>query len=119
MENVNLNKRAIDESAEFYSTCGQVTEATEIVWALKALQLTDLTTLSGDDTSANVRRLCIRAVHPFTDNELKFLDADVRQKLHTAAVCVYPNRVRDAFEALNSLEAGEIEIAAGIVFFMH
>lgn len=114
MENVNLNKRAIDDAADYYSTCGQVNGVAEIVWALRALQLTDLTTLSGDDTSANVRRLCIRAVSPFTDTELQFLDADVRQKIHTAAVCVYPNRVRDAYEALNSLESGrQIEIAAG------
>lgn len=114
MQNVNLNKRAIDEAADYYSTCCHVNGVAEVVWALKALQLTDLTTLAGDDTPANVRRLCIRAANPFTDTELQFLDADVRRKIRTAAVCVYPNRVRDAYEALNSLESGrQIEIAAG------
>lgn len=114
LQNVNINKRAIDDAAGYYSTCGQVNGVAEIVWALKALKLTDLTTLAGDDTAANVRRLCIRAAYPFTDNELKFLDPDVARKIHTAAVCVYPNRVHDAYEALNSLELGQqIEIAAG------
>lgn len=114
LQNVNINKRAIDDAASYYSTCGQVNGVNEVVWALKALQLTDLTTLAGDDTAANVRRLCIRAAYPFTDNELKYLDADIVPKIHTAAVCVYPNRVHDAYEALNSLELGkEIEIAAG------
>lgn len=114
MQNVNINKRAIDDAAAYYSTCGRVNGIAEIVWALKALKLTDLTTLAGDDTAANVRRLCIRAAYPFTDTELKFLNAEVARKIHTAAVCVYPNRVHDAYEALNSLELGQqIEIAAG------
>lgn len=94
----------------------------EIVWALKALQLTDLTTLAGDDTPSNVRRLCIRAAHPFTDYELRFLDKDVKHKIHTAAVCVYPSRVHDAHETLKSLENGDkVEIAAGTfrnIFFI-
>lgn len=90
----------------------------EVIWALKALQLTDLTTLAGDDTSSNVRRLCIRAAFPFTDHELRFLDKDVRSKIHTAAVCVYPSRVHDAYETLHAVKGGEkIEIAAGIWTF--
>lgn len=114
LQNINLNKRAIDEAAGYYSTCRQVNGIAEIVWALKALKLTDLTTLAGDDTAANVRRLCIRAAHPFTDTELKFLDPEVTRTIHTAAVCVYPNRVADAYETLNSLKMRQqIEIAAG------
>lgn len=84
------------------------------MWAIKALQLTDLTTLGGDDTPSNVKRLCVRAAYPFTDNELKFIDEDIRKTIHTAAVCVYPSRVHDAAEALKSLENGtNIEIASG------
>lgn len=110
---MHINLRAIDDAAAYYSTCGQVSEIDETVWALKALQLTDLTTLAGDDTASNVRRLCIRAAHPFTDKELRFLDKDIKSKIHTAAVCVYPSRVHDAYEALNSLGGQHIEIAAG------
>ena len=115
LKNVNVSLKAVQESAEFYSTCGQVSGINEVIWALKALQLTDLTTLAGDDTSSNVRRLCIRAAFPFTDHELRFLDEDVRRTIHTAAVCVYPSRVHDAYETLHAVKGGEkIEIAAGI-----
>lgn len=104
----------MEESAAYYSTYNQVASCNIAIWALKALQLTDLTTLGGDDTSSNVQRLCVRAVHPFTANELKHFDEDVRNKIHTAAVCVYPSRVRDAAESLKAMEMGQkIEIAAG------
>lgn len=115
MQNVNIHLNAVEKSAAYYSTCGKVSEVNEVVWALKALQLTDLTTLAGDDTASNVRRLCIRATFPFTYHELRFLDKDIKSKIHTAAVCVYPSRVRDAYETLQCLEGGQhIEIAAGI-----
>ncbi|XP_055319975.1 deoxyribose-phosphate aldolase [Sitodiplosis mosellana] len=113
LQNVNISLKAVQESAEFYSTCGQVSGVNEVVWAIKALQLTDLTTLAGDDTPSNVRRLCIRAAFPFTDHELRFLNKDVKSKIHTAAVCVYPSRVHDAYETLQAVDGGQqIEIAA-------
>lgn len=74
-------------------------------WALKALTLTDLTTLSGDDTEANVRNLCIRAAYPFPASVLEALgfSAEDRQEVHTAAVCVYPSRVKNAAEQLTRM----------------
>lgn len=115
---------AIEKAASYYSTYGQLNYVETIVWAFKALQLIDLTTLSGDDTSSNVRRLCIRAAYPFTDEELKNIEEDVRQKIHTAAVCVYPSRVSDAFKARSSINFdSKIQIAAGIlelrIFFVN
>lgn len=110
---LNINLRALEESAKRYSSIGKLTALEETVWALRALTLTDLTTLAGDDTQSNVRRLCMRAAYPFTDSELCQLHQDDRAKLHTAAVCVYPSRVRDAAEALGSMENGQnIQIAA-------
>lgn len=114
-KNINVNLRAVEEIAAYYSTCAEVNGINEIVWALKALQLTDLTTLAGDDTPSNVRRLCIRANFPFVDQHLQYLTQDNQKKIHTAAVCVYPSRVKDAFDALQSLDGGKrIQIAAGI-----
>lgn len=105
----------MERAAAYYSTCGQSNELLDIAWAYKALQLTDLTTLAGDDTPSNVRRLCIRAAYPITNDELKNIDSDLREKIHTAAVCVYPSRVRDAHEALTSMAVeNKIQIAAGI-----
>lgn len=115
LQNVHISLRSVGESAAYHSALGQVSGVNEIVWAFRALQLTDLTTLAGDDTAANVRRLCIRATYPFTDHELSNLNKDVRSKIHTAAVCVYPSRVHDAYETLKSLEGGEkVQIAAGM-----
>lgn len=113
LRDVNINLRALEASAKHYSAVGNVTGLRETVWALKALTLTDLTTLAGDDTASNVRRLCMRAAYPFTDSELRFLDPDIRSKMHTAAVCVYPSRVNDAATALYSMAKGQnVEIAA-------
>lgn len=111
-QSVNVNLRAIEEAATYYSTSYKVKGLNELVWALKALTLTDLTTLAGDDTQSNVQRLCLRAAYPFTDAELSVLDADVRETIHTAAVCVYPSRVADAAKYLSEINRN-IEIAAG------
>lgn len=112
-----MNLRAIERISTYYSICGQVKGINELAWALKALQLTDLTTLAGDDTPSNVRRLCTRANFPFTDQELQCLSKDVKSEIHTAAVCVYPSRVKDAHETLRSIEGGQrIQIAAGTIY---
>lgn len=113
---MHISLWSVGESVAYHSALSQVNGVNEIVWAFRALQLMDLTTLNADDTTANVRRLCIRATHPFTDHDLSNLSKDVRNKIHTAAVCVYPSRVRDAYETLKSLEfGGKIRIAAGMV----
>lgn len=75
-------------------------------WALKALTLTDLTTLAGDDTEANVRNLVIRAAYPFPAavlDALGFKTAEEKLLIHTAAVCVYPSRVKNALEQLTRM----------------
>lgn len=93
-----------------------MSQINETIWAIKALQLTDLTTLAGDDTASNVKRLCIRGANPFTEYELQHLDENVKNTIHTAAVCVYPSRVHDAYEALKSMRLGDqVEIAAGMI----
>ncbi|XP_046960849.1 deoxyribose-phosphate aldolase [Vanessa cardui] len=73
-------------------------------WLLKAVSLIDLTTLSGDDTRSNVTKLCVKAAYPLSlkDNATQ-----------TAAVCVYPNRVADASDAIKKLGCtGRIQIAS-------
>ncbi|XP_041976094.1 deoxyribose-phosphate aldolase [Aricia agestis] len=71
-------------------------------WLLKAVSVIDLTTLSGDDTKSNVTRLCIKAANPINNKSIK-----------TAAVCVYPNRVEDAFQAIKRMDLlDEIQIAS-------
>ncbi|XP_061393576.1 deoxyribose-phosphate aldolase-like, partial [Musca vetustissima] len=74
--------------------------------------LTDLTTLAGDDTEANVRRLCHRAAYPFPLHLLEeCVEPGLLKQIHTGAVCVYPARVADAHRCFEQLKA-DVPIAA-------
>ena len=83
----------------------------QAAWLLRAVTCIDLTTLSGDDTSVNVDRLCFKASSPVRADLLKALEMfDVG--ITTGAVCVYPARVPDAVAALKRCGATDIPIAA-------
>src|ERR1700710_1274214 len=58
-----------------------------------AIRMVDLTTLEGSDTAGKVRALCGKAIHP---------DPADQSCPSTAAVCVYPDMVSVAREALGS-----------------
>lgn len=112
IEKVYVNLRSVERSVELLtsSLIKQQTPAQLLQWTLKALSLTDLTTLSGDDTRANVERLCFRAAYPFPE---RLVNSSLYGKIHTAAVCVYPSRVSDAYETLKTLDKLDaIQIAA-------
>lgn len=95
--------------------------SSKLEWSIKALSLTDLTTLAGDDTNSNVDRLCVNAAYPFSNelmNRFKTaIDLTNSSTIHTAAVCVYPSRVKNAYDALARLnKLDDIQIAAGKYF---
>lgn len=83
------------------------------------MTLTDLTTLSGDDAHSNVERLCLRACYPFFKDsfaETHSKKSDFVKSLHVAAVCVYPSKVKDAYETLKKLNMlDRIQIASGML----
>lgn len=81
----------------------------ELELLLIAISCIDLTTLSGDDTSTNVSRLCHRAVHAI-DKEITPEYGDVT----CAAVCVYPARIIDCRTTFKKLKQPDrkIQIAA-------
>lgn len=81
-------------------------------WYLRAVSCIDLTTLSGDDTQANVKRLCFKAKSPIQQDILKDLELD-GLNLTTGCVCVYPNRVREAVEFLQGTNIPVASVAAG------
>ncbi|MBV9025551.1 MAG: deoxyribose-phosphate aldolase [Streptomycetaceae bacterium] len=56
-----------------------------------AISMIDLTTLEGADTPGKVRALCAKGIRP---------DPSDRTAPHTAAICVYPDMVKTAKEAL-------------------
>ena len=116
LEKTFVNLCGVEKTVEnILYRCAVEEKLNEKAWALKALTLTDLTTLSGDDSNANVERLCLRAARPFTREMLKDLDDMTFERIHTAAVCVYPSRVADCYNAISRMNRNDLEIAAGIL----
>lgn len=74
-----------------------------------ALSMVDLTTLEGKDSEEKVRSLCRKAIRPLeTDEEL------LGERLPSvAAVCVYPNLVAAAAEALAGTGVKVASVATG------
>lgn len=106
LDGIAVELTALNQSVKQITSKHTVTKKCNLkTWALKALTLTDLTTLSGDDTEANVRNLCIRAAYPFPSAVLESLGFTGEDKatIHTAAVCVYPSRVKNASEQLTRM----------------
>jgi deoxyribose-phosphate aldolase len=75
---------------------------------MKVISLIDLTTLSGDDTDARVRRLCRKAISPLNKKLVEDLSIESLE-LSTAAVCVYHDMLPAAKKVL---EGHDIKLAA-------
>jgi deoxyribose-phosphate aldolase len=61
---VRVNRSAVERRAATLGTRRTVKKEWQAAWLLRAITLMDLTTLSGDDTPGNVRRLCAKARNP-------------------------------------------------------
>ena len=108
VENVRVNTSAVERRAATLVTRRTVKKDWQIAWLLKAITCMDLTTLSGDDTDARVRRLCAKARQPL-QNELVEKFAIAELKIQVGAVCVYHLFVETAVRAL---EGSGISVAA-------
>ncbi|VDD81564.1 unnamed protein product [Mesocestoides corti] len=87
----------------------------EVQWLLRTVGFIDLTTLAGDDTSANVHRLCAKAKRPLSTPILEQLSKRygvMPEEVRTAAVCVYPYQVKTASDYLKRIGMPEMPIAA-------
>jgi deoxyribose-phosphate aldolase len=97
---VRVNRSAAERRAATIPTRRTVKKEWQAAWLLKAVTLMDLTTLSGDDTPGNVRRLCAKARQPLRPDIVDALGvASLDPKV--AAVCVYHRYVPTAVEALD------------------
>ena len=103
-----VNRSAAERRAATIPTRRTVKKQWQAAWLLKAITLMDLTTLSGDDTPGNVRRLCAKARNPVRRDVLEALGAS-ELPIHVAAVCVYHALVPPALAAL---EGSGIPVAA-------
>jgi len=84
----------------------------QAAWMLRAVSCIDLTTLAGDDTQSNVKRLCFKAKTPIQQDIVADLEVE-DLKITTGAVCVYPSRVAEAVEFLKGSGIPVASVAAG------
>jgi deoxyribose-phosphate aldolase len=96
---IRVNRSAVERRAATIPTRRTVKKQWQAAWLLRAITLMDLTTLSGDDTPGNVRRLSAKARRPLRDDLLDPLGAG-DLGITVAAVCVYHALVPTAVEAL-------------------
>ena len=82
---------AINRRAATLGTRRTVKKQWQAAWLCRALTCIDLTTLSGDDTDANVQRLCLKASKPIRLDVIRSIGME-EQNLTVGAVCVYPSR---------------------------
>ncbi len=99
IEDVRINLSASERRVQSLPGRRSVKKDAQAAWLLKAVTCIDLTTLSGDDTAARVRRLCAKAKHPVRADILQALGFADR-KIQTGAICVYHRFVGTAVEAL-------------------
>lgn len=81
-----------------------------------AINCIDLTTLAGDDTPANVGRLCWRATRPLSAPIVNRLKELGHEPITTGAVCVYPLRVADCRHYLDKF-GSKVPIASVVTGF--
>lgn len=96
---IRVNRSAVERRAATLPARRTVKKEWQAAWLLRAITCMDLTTLAGDDTPGNVRRLCAKARHPVRDDLLRALGVD-HLGLTVGAVCVYHQLVPVAVEAL-------------------
>lgn len=100
------NTSAIERRAAALPGRRSVKKDYQAAWLLKAVTCIDLTTLSGDDTSRRVQRLCTKARQPVSPH---ILDALGVGDITTGAICVYHEMIPAAKSALSG---ASIPIAA-------
>ncbi|MEK7400897.1 MAG: deoxyribose-phosphate aldolase [Gemmatimonadota bacterium] len=109
---IRVNRSAVERRAATIPTRRTVKKQWQAAWLLKAITLIDLTTLSGDDTPGNVKRLCAKARNPLRDDVLKALGAESLD-IKVGAVCVYHALVQTAVEALRGSEIPVAAVSTG------
>lgn len=97
---MRVNRSATERRAASYGNRRSIKKQQQAAWLLKAITLIDLTTLSGDDTEARVKRLCAKAKQPLS-KKLRHQLGMGDWQVSTAAVCVYHDMLKAASAALD------------------
>lgn len=109
---VRVNRSAVERRAATLKTRRSIKKDWQAAWLLRAITMIDLTTLAGDDTPGNVRRLCAKARQPLRHDLLEgygMADACIQ----VGAVCVYHNRIADAIDALTGTNIPVAAVSTG------
>lgn len=111
-DDIQVNLSALERRSATLGTRRSVKKQWQAAWLLKAISCIDLTTLSGDDTPAKVKRLCAKARQPVREDLLTALDmGDLG--LTVGAICVYPTMVPHAVKALEGSKIPVASVATG------
>jgi deoxyribose-phosphate aldolase len=112
VEEVRVNTSAVERRAATHTARRTVKKEHQAAWLLRAIACMDLTTLSGDDSSDRVKRLCAKARNPL---QRHLVDGLGIEELHltVGAVCVYHAFVETAVKALEGSGIGVAAVSAG------
>jgi len=105
---VRVNRSAVERRAATLPARRSVKKEWQAAWLLRAITCIDLTTLSGDDTPGNVRRLCAKGRNPLRHDLVEALGV-AELDIKVGAICVYHAMVPTAVHAL---EGTGIPVAA-------
>lgn len=106
VSSIQANTSAIERRASSIGSRRSIKKQHQAAWLLQAVKCMDLTTLSGDDTTGRVRRLCAKAKNPISKTILEKLGLD---SLKVGAVCVYHDMIG---AAVSKLRGTGIPVAA-------
>jgi len=109
IRNVHIIKPSVEKRAAEIKTKRCVKKQWQAAWLLRVTNCIDLTTLAGDDSVANVERLCFKAARPIRSDILKALNFS---GITCGAVCVYPARVKEACDALRRAGMPNLPVAS-------
>jgi deoxyribose-phosphate aldolase len=109
---VDVNRSAVERRAATLVTRRTVKKEWQAAWLLRAITCLDLTTLAGDDTPGNVRRLCAKARTPLRADMAEALGV-ASLGIHVGAVCVYHTLIAPAVEALRGTNIPVAAVSTG------
>jgi deoxyribose-phosphate aldolase len=112
VRSIRVNRSAVERRAATIPTRRTVKKEWQAAWLLRAITLMDLTTLAGDDTPGNVRRLCAKARRPLRADLMDALGV-ADQDITVGAVCVYHALVPTAVEALRGSDIPVAAVSTG------
>jgi deoxyribose-phosphate aldolase len=112
ISSISVNRSAVERRCANYGPRRSIKKENQAAWLLKAITLMDLTTLSGDDTVARVRRLCSKARQPISINLEKELGIE-SLNLSVAAVCVYHDMLGAAKQAIKGSSINLAAVSTG------